>query len=113
MLDDSNPLDIQLFCSACGRGLKAHANTDCEGQPRAYLPVDLVPDGLLERKRAELLKMNAEDGPRELTEEERARAEGLPPAQYVEEWDEPEPETPATGEDIPEKLRAELGEGFG
>lgn len=120
MPDD--PLGILLLCSNCHAvfdGSKHRPLCACvgsagqEGMPtwEPYIPLRHVPEDVIEPLRAKLLKMNAQDGLRELTEEEQARAGDLPPAQVIEE--EPEPEAPATGSDIPDDLREELGEGFG
>lgn len=122
-MPEEDPLGVILLCSNCHAefdGSKHRPICSCldgldpdDERPtwEPYIPLRHVPEDVIEPLRAKLLKMNAKGGPRNLTEEEQAGAANLPPAQVIEP--DPEPEPPATGEDIPDELRAELGEGFG
>lgn len=113
MPDDPNPLGIVvLVVSDQGvvHGPTPQFEPEYEGDfVEAYIPLRHIPEGVLESQRAKLLKMNAEGGLRKLTDEEREKQDQLAAEVVVEEA---EPETPATGSDLPDDLPPELAGGF-
>jgi hypothetical protein len=121
-----DPLKLRILCSECGTLLKGAppcgaflrpANSalgedgeyeQCESTEfEPYIPLRFVPEEIIEELRAQELEASMKGGNRKLTEEERER--GLPTAAEVVLPEEPEPEAPATGEEIPPELLDQEG----
>lgn len=119
MPDD--PLGILLLCSHCHKQfdpLRHRPLCDCQFEDAVwepYMPIRHIPEGVIEKLRAEHLEFNARGGPRKLTEAELGHTAPLTDEEREEiarlenEGGPVEPELDEVPDELPDGLRPGFG----